>query len=530
MPDTEPRTNSKINFVKRFLFFSAGLERKIVTQEEFIVEHSKYEAIGASVLFTAIMAGISGGYALYMVFLNQTISVLLGLFWGVGIFTIDRLVIIGIIRKSNSKGFLAFLERGVAVAPRIVLAIFIGFVVSEPIKLRLFQSQIEVKAEQIFKDKEAKMIEIEKSRIKNDIERQKIEEEKESERRSKDIKDNLSKDRDELRTWREKLTNEANGAYGQSIGQGLVFDAIDRQVSKFEENILKKETDIKKIEEELVKQKEKIDQDNKNIIDNLEKKQRNLKDPTAKNQFDRRKIFLLDSMVALDKLAEEEPTIRFANMFLTLFFLVIELLPILAKLSIGSGVYEELLELEKETVKLENAQENRAKLRKIEIRLDSEQREQEEAQKLWYQSKMKFLQQEIQLSEMILSTKIRDLAEGSTDKSFIKGLSEKFDEAFDEVYNEVVQMRLPLLKATTTKDATYPELINVMDEAEKLYAQKIEEENYLEASQIANDIHEMYERVAEALKMKQDSDEYSDAIQWSSYWKIRQQTNERRIR
>ena len=75
-----------------------------------------------------------------------------------------------------------------------------------------------------------------------------------------------------------------------------------------------------------------------------------------------------------------------------------------------------------------------------------------------------------------------------------------------------------------------PELINVMDETEKLYAQKIEEENYLEASQIAKEIHEMYERVADALKMKQDSDEYANAIQWSSYWKIRQQTNERRIR
>ena len=69
-----------------------------------------------------------------------------------------------------------------------------------------------------------------------------------------------------------------------------------------------------------------------------------------------------------------------------------------------------------------------------------------------------------------------------------------------------------------------------MDEAEKLYAQMIDEENYFEASQIARDIHEMYERVADSLKMKQDSDEYSDAIQWSSYWKIRQQTNERRIR
>ncbi|BBC26336.1 type II secretory pathway, ATPase PulE/Tfp pilus assembly pathway, ATPase PilB [Pseudanabaena sp. ABRG5-3] len=93
----------------------------------------------------------------------------------------------------------------------------------------------------------------------------------------------------------------------------------------------------------------------------------------------------------------------------------------------------------------------------------------------------------------------------------------------ENVYVNIQEIKHPLLSA----DA---ELINVMDEAEKLYAQMIDAENYLEASLIARDIHQMYERVADSLKMKQDSDEYAEAIQWSSYWKIRQQTNERRIR
>ncbi|MFN7637903.1 MAG: hypothetical protein ACK5SD_13185, partial [Pseudanabaena sp.] len=104
----------------------------------------------------------------------------------------------------------------------------------------------------------------------------------------------------------------------------------------------------------------------------------------------------------------------------------------------------------------------------------------------------------------------------SPDKIHIYGNNE-------QLYVNIQNIKHPLL-------STDAELIKVMDEAEKLYAQKIDEENYLEASQIARDIHEMYERVAESLKMKQDSDEYSDAIQWSSYWKIRQQTNARRIR
>jgi hypothetical protein len=117
---------------------------------------------------------------------------------------------------------------------------------------------------------------------------------------------------------------------------------------------------------------------------------------------------------------------------------------------------------------------------------------------------------------MFIHTQQSNQTSLSPDKIHIYGNNE-------QVYVNIQNTKHPLL-------STDAELINVMDEAEKLYAQKIDEENYLEASQIARDIHEMYERVAESLKMKQDSDEYSEAIQWSSYWKIRQQTNQRRLR
>ena len=73
--------------------------------------------------------------------------------------------------------------------------------------------------------------------------------------------------------------------------------------------------------------------------------------------------------------------------------------------------------------------------------------------------------------------------------------------------------------------AVSPELISAIDAAEILYGQKIDQRNYLEASQIAKTLHELYERAAESLTMKQDSDVYTNAIQWSSYWKMQQTTN-----
>ena len=68
-----------------------------------------------------------------------------------------------------------------------------------------------------------------------------------------------------------------------------------------------------------------------------------------------------------------------------------------------------------------------------------------------------------------------------------------------------------------------PKLLEVMDEAERKYFELIDKEDYIEASNLAKEIHEMYDNVVEALKHKQDSDEYISAIQWSSYWKLRQE-------
>ena len=479
--DTESQTDREINFVKSFLFFSAGLEREIVVKKEFGVEHSKYEAVGATVLFTAVLASISGGYALYTVFFNEIISILLGFFWGVGIFTIDRLVVIGITRKSNSEGLFAFIKSFGPVVPRIVLAIFIGYLVSEPIKLRIFQSQIQVKAEDIFKDKAAKSFEDEKKKVEDGIKVENKKAEDEAKRKTNEKKDNykLDEDRKRREELNEILAREARGDNGRDIGEGPAYNTYKQEFDNLTKKINIVVSEINEIGNDLVKLKKDIDKNSKDKIARLEK---NLEGDLQNFKPD--KISLLDSMVALHELAEEKTTIRDVNIFLTFFFLVIELLPVFAKLSLGSGVYEDLLAKEKErrelkakeerlsyncdkkvkddlremtsisseTVKSEYKAKNAAKLLRIKTRLDSVQREQELVQKLWLRSKIKSQKRQIQLSEQRLATKINLLAEESADRSFIqiKGLLEKFD----EVYNEVIQMRLVLVEETTTKDAT----------------------------------------------------------------------------
>lgn len=52
--------------INEFLWSCAGVNKAVLRQCP--SDYSKYAGIGGMILFTAIMAAISGGYALYFVF------------------------------------------------------------------------------------------------------------------------------------------------------------------------------------------------------------------------------------------------------------------------------------------------------------------------------------------------------------------------------------------------------------------------------------------------------------------------------
>ena len=80
----------------------------------------------------------------------------------------------------------------------------------------------------------------------------------------------------------------------------------------------------------------------------------------------------------------------------------------------------------------------------------------------------------------------------------------------------------PLIKEMMNLDGTpKPNLLIPMDEASQRYAQLLSEEKYTEAAEVADLIYQMYENHVKSLKLHQGSDEYINAIAWSSYWKLR---------
>jgi hypothetical protein len=123
---------------QHFFWVCAGTPVAMI--EQYPTEHSKYLGIGATIFFTALFAGLSGGYALYFVFSGTPVAwlwaVLFGLIWGMAIFNLDRYIVSSI--KKTSRGMKQFAQA----SPRLVFAVLIAVVIARPLELKIFDKEI----------------------------------------------------------------------------------------------------------------------------------------------------------------------------------------------------------------------------------------------------------------------------------------------------------------------------------------------------------------------------------------------------
>ena len=135
-------------YLNEFLWTCAGVNKKIVRQCR--TDYAKYAGIGGTILFTALMAMLSGGYAIYTVFDSGLIALFFGVFWGLLIFNLDRFIV----NTMYSDGEVTISWREFTSGlPRIIIAIFLGVVISTPLELKIFEDEINVTIQEQIKDK-----------------------------------------------------------------------------------------------------------------------------------------------------------------------------------------------------------------------------------------------------------------------------------------------------------------------------------------------------------------------------------------
>ncbi len=120
----------------RFLLFCSAADEDILAECP-KAEQQKYAGIGATVLFTGLLAILSGGYALNTAFDVLWLSIALGIFWGLLVFNLDRFLV-STMKKSRAK-----VRELIQITPRLFLAVLLAIVISAPLELKIFEEEID---------------------------------------------------------------------------------------------------------------------------------------------------------------------------------------------------------------------------------------------------------------------------------------------------------------------------------------------------------------------------------------------------
>jgi hypothetical protein len=318
------------NWYNEFLWWCAGANKKVLRQCP--TEYAKYAGMGGTIFSTACMAALSGGYAISYVFDDTLVSVLFGLFWGfVIIFNLDRLIVNTM--YSDGEVTISWKEFKSGL-PRILLAIFLGVVISTPLEMKIFEDRIASRLvyDNLERTKESSQKALEGKKYQIDR-RNLLEEEK------RDIIKRLAAANQELKEEGEGV------ALSGKVGHGPIYedkknnrDAIQKELEDWE---TAHKTELENITAQI--------QINDSITG------------ADIEQGNKEKGFCV-CYEALSNLTSIKwsfkpfnlkiPKLFWVSLFITLLFVSIECAPTFMRMMVADGSYEKLLEAEKHKIRV----------------------------------------------------------------------------------------------------------------------------------------------------------------------------------
>lgn len=312
--------------IRDFFWFCSGAHRSLLNRCP--SDSEKYAGIGATVFFTGVFAALSAGYALYTVFDNTWIAAFFGLIWGAMIFNLDRYIVSSMVKKDK------FWPEFKLLLPRLALAVLLALVISKPLELKIFEKEINrkldiKKTEETIAAKEA----IRKGQPEYNEVESKISALKQEVAEKKAFRDQKQQEYDF-----ERFGTKTPGTTGVA--------GIGTNAKKKEQQLNEAQEDLKATEARVLLQIAALESQ---ILDFRK---------TGASEFENQKKTieaydgLAARMDALSTLTAESQAMRYANLFLILLFIAIEIAPILVKFISSRGPYDELLEAHENELKL----------------------------------------------------------------------------------------------------------------------------------------------------------------------------------
>jgi Domain of unknown function (DUF4407) len=300
----------------------ASLLRKCPT------ESSKYAGIGATIFFTGLFAAIAASYALYTVFDNLWGAAFFGLIWGLMIFNLDRYIVSSMRKEGRTK------QELIMASPRLVLAIIISIVIAKPLELKVFEKEIE--PELVLMEQETYARQEQEFYARVNPSRDSLGTQIEN------LKGEISIKAVERNTLVRAAQEEADGTGGskkKNLGPIYKIKKADADAAEKElQELTTRNNQRINVLQRSIDEKDSLIANEYNL---LEKKKMN--GPAAR-------------MEALNRISAQSSAILWANWFIILLFIAIEIAPVLVKLISSRGPYDNLLRMEEHGFKVQEAE------------------------------------------------------------------------------------------------------------------------------------------------------------------------------
>jgi hypothetical protein len=142
-PFLDPRrAKNPYRGIKRILVFASGARPEILSQCP--TDEATHLGLGGTVIATSLLSAISMVFAMTNALqLGIFQALIAGALWGLIIFNLDRWLIV------SQKRLLSAWKQWVNVIPRVIVALLLGFVISEPLIHQLFRPELDRKTEVI---------------------------------------------------------------------------------------------------------------------------------------------------------------------------------------------------------------------------------------------------------------------------------------------------------------------------------------------------------------------------------------------
>lgn len=331
------------NPVKQLFLHASGADMSTLRHPDCAVEHSKYVGIGATILSTAVLASLSGGYALYTVFGSYPVAICFGLLWGLIIFNLDRYIVSTIRsgRAAVASGDDAIARmrqpwhEAAKVLVRFVLALFISFIITKPLELRLFEREITARLDKETSEQVAQS----QQRVASEFpEINRLEEE------NRGLREEVSEKERQRDALHALAMDEALGKSGDQTtgkeGKGPVFKERWDAFQKAEGDVNELKT----------KNNARTAANDTRIAELRAAEATRLGEAGG---YIRERTGILERLKALSDLAVQDPTVAWTNRFMILLFVMLETTPLLVKLLSERGPYDEFYEAHELRVSLE---------------------------------------------------------------------------------------------------------------------------------------------------------------------------------